>query len=285
MYGVDSMRREPLTLSFNVTKGTVISPGTFVWWNGTTLKQAGGLAANLPATWVNEPTSRRLTTSRFAGIADWETSSKDDFDKTFMVKSGAIYELACTSFTPKFGDLVGFEKDAGGNYLAAKTVQRVTHPYDAIGYVTKDYGAATTTVEVMILSAFDYVFRLRDLVQELALYADIGLYSAGGDLVTNYEFNTRAKVLALKSIVAVATTGASIATVKNGATSLQNTLTTAGGAAIGVVTRAELFHATDDEVNDVFDVGDADMDVALDATPTAGSATFVLEYMPMPLRV
>jgi len=261
---------------FNVTAGTVITPGDFTWWNGTTLKSVGG-ATGLVGAWSSEATARRDATARFAGIADFEALSTDKFDRTFAVKPCTIADLACTSFTPKVGDLVGFEKDAAGNYLYGQKVQKVLHPYDAIGYAVRDYSSAVTTVRCAVLSGYALHQQIRSLVKRFGVHVDATGYAAATSHLVDYNFNEYVRILAAEFVVMTLTAGAATFTLTKGTDDLDDTLTVADAQAVGSVHRQEMVGATNPDRLEL--EHDDDFDVASDATPTGGAGTLIIEYM------
>ena len=270
--------------TLNITKTVALDLGSLTWWDGTTLRENGS-AANLPVAWSSESISRRKFTSRFAGIANFRVTGREHQDEEFVMLSGVLAEYPCTSFTPKMGDLVGVEKDSGGNYLANNLLQKVEHPYDAIGYVAKDYAGAATTIEVFVVASWDEVNSIRNRVEKLTIGQHVT--STADNLLEAYVFQTRVKLLAVESVQVVAQgDDDAIITVKNGSTALQDTMTIGGTGAIGIVDRAEFSHATDNPdpstatQNTVVDLADT-VTVLTDGGGDAGNAIITLEYMPI----
>lgn len=266
-------------LELNVTAGTSINPGDWVWWNGTTLKSVGGSADNLVATWASEEVARRDAICRCVGIADFQCNSDDKHDRTVAVRQHGIVKVPCTSFTPVIGDMVGFEK-ASGNYLEAQKVQRVTHPSDAIGIVVEDPGAASTEVDIMFFGAF--FFRLTSLVKTLGpLYvADL---SGANNILIDYNFYDRVRIVGVGGqVITAITTGDSTTTLKKGANALDETLVLpTSGSAIGDHVYTEMVGASNPD-RLLFEHDD-DFDMVNDATPDAGAAMIWVDYMPVGL--
>ena len=272
-------RRKPSSpMEFHVAAGTAIEPGDFIWWNGTTLKSVGGSAANLVNTWTSEMKARRDATSRFVGVAEFGSQTDDKFDRTVAVKTSGVYDLPCASFLPKRGEFVGVKK-ASGNYLEAQTVQKVLHPYDAIGVVVRDYSAATMTVQVQLFSAWEFLLASR--VETLPFRCDAALYAAGGNVVTDYTFGRKVRVLAITGVVEVLTAGASTTTLYNGANVLDETLVIPNATAAGTVIRREMVAATN-PTHIEFE-HDTEFDIVVDGTSTAGAVNYQLEIVAMPL--
>jgi hypothetical protein len=267
---------------WNVTAGTTIAPGDFLWWDGTTLKPIGG-SANLVRAWSSESRARRDATGRFAGIADFRAMSDDKFDVTRAIPVCGIAEVACTSCTPHAGDLFGFEKDAGGNYLYSQQLQLVTHPFDAVAYCVKDYAAATTSVQVAWFSALMLEDTLKALVNRTpTFYVTAALYSAGGDYFLGYTFGERVRLLRAIAHVNTLTAAAGTVTFTTTTGVLDNTLVIPDASVVGTVVFADLAPGGVNPDNDYCEHDDT-LRATGDATPTAGSVEVAVEYMIQPL--
>ncbi len=275
--------RQPAQIEYNITETIACEPGDFMWWNGTTLTPVGISADNLVTAWSSEAQVRRLATARFAGVSNFVRLGDEKFAKTEAIQSGAIYELPCASWNaPKVGDMVGFVKDAGGNYLSRNKVTQVWHPYDAIAYVTKDYSAATTTVECMVMSAYELADSMRSLVKHIPLVSTQVLSSAL-TIVDGMTFGTRVQLLSINSLVTTQLASASTITTTNGVTALQDTHVLADTLAVGVVSQTLFDHATDTAADNIFVGYGGTIDIDCDATPTGGAASIWLEIMEAPL--
>lgn len=267
---------------YNVTAGTVITPGDLLWWNGTTLKSVGG-SANLVEAWSSEAQARRNARARFVGIAEFQANSDDHFDHTYAVRPTGIIEMACTSCTPHAGDLFGFEKDTGGNYLYSQQLQLVTHPYDAIGYCVKDYAAATTTVQIAFFSGHLMHDHLSALVKLTpAFYVSATLFAAGGDYFRSFAPGERIRVLGAYAHASVLTAGAATVTFTTSTGAMDNTLTIPDATALGTVVYGALAPGAVNPLNDYCEHDDV-LKATGDATPTAGAIDIAVEYMTMPL--
>lgn len=224
---------------------------------------------------ASEEVTRRNAVPYFIGVAQERRTGREFHDTTCLVNSGCHFLMPMTSGTPLIGTLLGFEKAAGNTLLSAK-LQIVTDIADAIGYCVKRYTAATTTVECILFSNFDIEGGLMARRHFLTFGAcDL---NAAADLVTNWLFKSRVKLLSITSIERTAATANSVLTVKNGANSLDDTHTvTATG--VGTYLRTEIVDAN---AYDLFYHDDA-MDIACDGTASAGTADVIVEYMDMPV--
>lgn len=276
------LRNSHAPREYNVTAGTAIVPGDLLLYNGTTLKPVGG-SANLVRTWSTETRARRDAVGRFVGISDFRAETGDKFDVTRAIPVCGIAELPCTSCTPHAGDLFGFEKDAGGNYLYSQQLQLVTHPYDAIAYCVRDYTAATTLVEVAWFSAHMLENTLRSLVHRTpSCYVNATLYAAGGDYFLGYVFGERVRLLRAIAHVNVLTAGAATITFTTTTGALDNTLVIADATALGTFVFADLAPGATNPANDYCE-HDNTLKATGDATPTAGAIDICVEYMTQPL--
>lgn len=89
----------------------------------------------------------------FAGVArDARTVSETQALTGFPVATDVKVEIPCASDTYEVGDLVAPIESAGGVALENQKVQKTTDESLAIGYATKRYGSATTTVECRLIS-------------------------------------------------------------------------------------------------------------------------------------
>lgn len=89
----------------------------------------------------------------FAGVArDARTVLETGALTNFPVATDVEVEIPCTSATFEVGDLVGPVESAGGVALENQKVVKVTDESLAIGYATRRYGSATTTVRCRLIS-------------------------------------------------------------------------------------------------------------------------------------
>ncbi|RMF20644.1 MAG: hypothetical protein D6760_11115 [Deltaproteobacteria bacterium] len=264
-------------LKWPVSTSAAFDVGDLLWYDSTN----GTLDKLSNFTWdTDETTTRRNAMSRFVGI------SQSAFDGSqiatpadIAVPSYCLATMTITSATPKIGDLVGFEK-ASGNNLEDQKLQVVTDIADAIGYVVKRYTSATTKADVVLISNFDTEGGLQSRMKRETLF--VGSTTTAGDLVTNWTFGRRVKLLKAHAIVTSAYTGTDVLTFKNGASTLQSgasdiTLSVTGS--VGAVVSATLAGA--DSSLDIFEHDDQ-FDVVSDGASTSGSAAVIIEYMPWP---
>lgn len=89
----------------------------------------------------------------FAGVArDARTVSETSAVPQFPVATDVKVEMPCASDTYEVGDLVAPIEASSGTALENQKVQKTTDESLAIGYATKRYGSATTTVECRLIS-------------------------------------------------------------------------------------------------------------------------------------
>lgn len=110
-------------------------------------------------TWVtDEPTTRRTFVSKFLGVASQNKAAGEDVVVNagdaagkLRVSHVGVYKFAPSAGTYLIGSWVGPEK-AAGNALLDTTVQLVTDPDEAIGFVVGGEGVNPTEIEVQIVS-------------------------------------------------------------------------------------------------------------------------------------
>lgn len=244
--------------------------GDMLWWDSTN----GYLDQLSDYTYSAEETNRRDLKSVFAGVALEARTGKETNDSTMVIATSGVFEMPMTSGTPVIGTLLGFEK-ASGSTMEDQKLQIVTDMADAIGYCVKRYTAATTTVECALFSAFDPLWRT--LSSKFLSFGACNLVAAA-DIVTNWLFKARVKLLSITSIERTAATANSVITVKNGSNSLDDTHTVTA-TAVGTFLRTAFADAND---YDIFE-HDGAMDIACDGTASAGTADLIIEYMELPI--
>jgi hypothetical protein len=91
----------------------------------------------------------------FVGVSQEQIlASETNKFKRFTVRTDCVCLFKCPSQTFKHGDLVGVYSN--GATLDPQQVDLTLNPAAAIGIVIKDYPAATTSVEVQILSRYAF---------------------------------------------------------------------------------------------------------------------------------
>lgn len=264
-------------LKWPVSTSAAFDVGDLLWYDSTngTLDKLSNFAWD-----TDETTTRRNAISRFAGISQSAfDGSQISTPADIAVPSYCVATMTITSATPKIGDLVGFEK-ASGNALEDQKLQVVSDIADAIGYVVKRYTSATTKADVLLISNFDVEGGLQSRLKRDTLFA--GSTTTAGDLVTNWTFGRRVRLIKAYAIVTSAYTGTDSITFSNGASVLQSggsDITLSATGAVGSVASATLIGADSDL--DIFE-HDAQLDVVSDGASTSGSSVIVLEYMPWP---
>lgn len=265
--------------TFPAKAASAIQHGDLLWYDVTnsTLKTVGA-AANLVETWTSEVAAVNKATERFVGVADFDWPSTSSYTKDFAVPTNAMFAIKYTGAAPKFGQLIGLKKDTGGNYLYRDTVSVVTDPRQAIGYCCANYSAAPTEVECMLFSCMDGQGGVRGRLGRITFGSwPRAACAAAGNLVLNYTFGERVKLLNLMSVETEPLTVAdNVLTMKNGANSLDDTLTIAQAtSALGTVTTQAIVDAND---YDVFEMDDQ-FDLVTDGGSTEGEFFCILEFM------
>lgn len=257
--------------------GVNIQTGDFLWWDSTnlTLKPVGGSATGLYRTWSSEARARRDACARFAGISQFSFRSTDTpCIQTLRTAGYARVQVASSTYVR--GNLLGFQKDAAGNYLYRTSLQKVTDPRDAIGWVVEDYSTATTEVAMYFVAARDFWANIIGMITVARIHMDATQYPAVTTPLTSYNWGFAARVFAAEAYVGVLTAGANVFTFKNAANAMDDTLTVPDAQAAGTVVRAAI-----DDANNYhnFEHDDA-MNITCDSGATAGAADLAVLAMP-----
>lgn len=89
----------------------------------------------------------------FLGVArDARTVSETQALTSFPIATDVEVEIPCTSATFEVGDLVAPLEQSNGTQLENQKVVKTTDQAIAIGYATRRYGSATTTVRCRLMS-------------------------------------------------------------------------------------------------------------------------------------
>ena len=276
-YKLPHIRRPARLLEWPVLKSVDFELGDMLWFDAADSLGNGHYVYPLhDFTWdTDEATTRRNCMPYFVGVAVERRTGKEDHDTVMVVPSGCVFEMPCESATPVIGTLLGFSQDGSNQYLDSDQLEVVTDIADAVGYCVKRYTAATTTVECVLFSPYDVEGGLASR-QHFLTFGACDL-NAAADIVTNFTFKKRVKLLSITTVERSAATGNSVLTVKNGANSLDDTHTvTATG--VGTVLRTAI---SDANGYDIF-AHDDQMDIACDGTASAGTADVIIEYMDLP---
>lgn len=120
--------------------------------------------ADQQASQSSEVADQALFASKFVGVSQEQVLSTEvNALKRFTVRMFAVCDFKCPSQTFNKGDMVGIYSD-GVHSPDPQQVDKVTQANLAIGIVVKYYGAATTTVRVLVASR-----KYWDLASRLAL--------------------------------------------------------------------------------------------------------------------
>jgi hypothetical protein len=270
--------REPVRLTFPIVAATLINPGDFVWFDrpNATLKPIG-TSAGLVTTWSSEAQARRAATSRFAGIANFQSMASSPA-QTVQVLTSGFARVKVASATYRIGDLLGFKKDAGGNYLYSDQLQKVLHPCDAVA-IACDSGTSITELECFLIGSRDLWNSLVNSVKQLVVALEATAYAANTNILLAYTFGFSAKIARVLGVTTLQTTGANVFTWKNGSNSIDDTLTIATASPIGTVTAADIDDATG---YDIFEHNDQ-LNITCDSGASAGAATIITEYYNRPI--
>lgn len=259
-----------------VDTGTVIEVGDFLYLDTNDVKNAASL------TYITSPTSAALdlaaTQAEFAakayGIAVGASATGQTAD--IAVSQAGIYQYPCASSTWELGDLVGLDDDATP-LLTDQQVINVTATagvgntvVGAIGRCVKQESSAVTTVLFELMLPYQ-------IVQTPQLWTMFsGLHTSAADLVTDWVVPIPFTLLEIRTTVLVLTSGAGVISVENGTTALDDTVTVADAAAIGVQDSVATIDATGDHI---FNMGDI-LTITSDGTPTAGELLIQLLVQP-----
>lgn len=252
---------------FAVDAATVIEVGDMMWQATDDVRPPSSfpyVAGSLPRTQAN---FRR----DFAGVAI-EGKKSTDPAGLISVATRGTFELDCPSATFEIGDRVGMEDNAGATALINQTVIALGEngSYGEVGRVVKRYSVATTRVLVEIDTL---VLRPQD-TEIITMFE--GTIDVAEDLVTDWIPEFPFKLMAVRSIVTVATTVATtIITIRKGATALDDTHSIPVSAK-GVFARSVMDDATGDDRFDAESV----IDIASDGGATVGSALIQFEIVP-----
>lgn len=264
-------------LHFAVDAAVDFLPGDMVFHDADDVKPAHDL------TWdTDEATTRKKFCAKFAGISlDKATTTSTE---EALVQTAGIVKLANTSTTFEVGDMVGPEKDAGGNYLDSNKVEKVTDPAEAIGWVVERAAAAVTEVWVYLMPA---AVRkgLAPTKQHLNFGGTLSL-TATGNLVVNFTFGKRVKLTRMICVVTTLVAADSISPVvayKNGSNSGDDTVTLVEADAVGAIKEVAISDANNYDVFDADDQLDIVCSVAAEDSESAAGACFViLEFVDLP---
>jgi hypothetical protein len=250
--------------SYAVDSGNVIEIGDQVYLEVDDVRAASGMTygASLAETQLQFK-------KQFVGIA-MTASASGETDPISVARAG-VFEMDCAAAQFEIGDRVGIDDNGGGTALEDQQVIAVAeNGVGGIGRVAKRYGANTTRVLVEIFPTIVFP----DMLIPITLCSQ--LIQNAVDLVTDWAVPFPFKLVYVDAIVQVLTAGALTATIDNGATGLDDTITVPDASAVGVVVRTTMEDATGD---DIFEAADT-LTIKSDGTPTAGEVMFVLWVYP-----
>lgn len=248
-----------------VDSAQVVDQGDLVWLNTDDVRPASAftyVSSNLAGTQAN-------FAGKFVGVAAEASAAGDTDDIT--VDTEGVFEFDCAAAQFEVGDRVGVDDNAGGTALVDQQVIAIgENGYGAIGRVAKRYSANTTRV---LVEVFDQNRNPAPMV--VTVFS--GLITNAADIVINFTLPFPYKLVALRSIVTVATAGGStVLTVDKNSTSLDHTQTVAASKPIGFFTRTAMDDATGD---DIFIVGDT-LSIASGGAASGGEMLIQLEIYP-----
>ena len=261
-------RREGGQFEVPVDSAQVIEKGDLLFQNTDDARAADQftyVSGNLAGTQAN-------FAAKFLGVA--ENGSDSGETQKILCRSSGVFEFDCAAATFEIGDFVGVDDNGGGTALVNQQVIAVgENGYGAIGRVVRQYTSNTTRVLVELCPP-----KMGD-PQFITLYN--GLTTTSGDLVTDWAPTFPFKLVRLHATTTVASTGAAVISVEKGSTALDDTMTIAGGSALGTVDVAVMDDATGD---DIFLVGDT-LTLATDGGSSAGEALLSIEIRPFLMEV
>jgi len=250
--------------------------GDLAWLNTDDARKAYSF------TWdTDEATTRAKFCAKFLGVF-LDRSESGDTDEVRVLTDGVV-EMPCTSTTYEHGDMFGPEKDASGNYLDSDKLQKVTNPWEAIGYAVDRKGSADTKVKLKLWPTALRGSLAGARVVDQPFPTQLDLTAANDPSVTNWLFPWRCKILAIKGVVettVAADTTAPVISFLNGSNEGDDTLTIPDGTARGAFVSQAV---SDANGYDYFDVDDQlDLKVktaAADSSSAAGAAHVVLRLL------
>lgn len=147
---VDVMRHRkefPKPRNYAVASTTIIEVGDLIYWDAVTSK----VKPMSDLTWKTDlALTQRHSKPVFLGVSGDRSRDGDTTD--VQVDAGGIKEMICAADTFNIGDLIGIDDNAGGTALENQTVVKVTDVELAIGRVSKQYTANTTSIEIELFS-------------------------------------------------------------------------------------------------------------------------------------
>jgi hypothetical protein len=205
---------------------------------------------------------------KFAGIA-MTASASGETTPVSVAKQG-VFEMDCAAAQFEIGDRVNADDNATPDALLDQQVIAVGENGIGLMRVAKRYSANTTRVICEIIPRDLYP----DQLIPITLFS--GLVTSAVDFVTDWAVPFPFKLVYVDAIVQVLTAGILTATIDNGATGLDDTITVGDASAVGTVVRTTMDDATGD---DIFEANDT-LTIKGDGTPTAGEVMFVLWVYP-----
>lgn len=138
---------DPPIVAMPVDSSTVIEVGDLLFLDTDDVKPASDQADA-----GTEADNKTTFADNFAGVAMTASASGETADVSVAVPDGrAVFEFAIASGTAEPFTLVSVEADATTAGAAGdQNVESTTTNAEAIGYIAKRYGSATTSVEVIL---------------------------------------------------------------------------------------------------------------------------------------
>ena len=226
---------------FEVDSATVIEVGDLVWQDTDDVKPASDFSYGSDLAETQADFRRD-----FCGVA-MDASDSGDTANIAVAQAGTFI-FDCSSATFEIGDLLGPDDNTGGTALLDQTVIAVgENEYGGVLAATKRYSSNTTAVECEILPNV----AAQEPKSEIITFGTFDITSTA-DVVTDWPVEEPFKLVAIRTINAVALTSDTTLTVDNGTTSLDDTHATGTGAA-GAVVRTVMDDSSGD---DIFTAGD-----------------------------
>lgn len=143
---------DPPVVPMPVDSSTVIEVGDLLWLDTDDVKPASDQADQ-----GTETQNKTVFANNFAGVASDASASGDTDDIGVYIPDGrAVFEFDVASATFEPFALVSVEADATTAGAAGdQNVESTSTNSEAIGFLAKRYGSATTSVEVILFDIME----------------------------------------------------------------------------------------------------------------------------------
>lgn len=271
----NAILRQGRLTEWPVIAGVDFEVGDLLYYDTAT----GGVKPMADYTWAtSDSATRKLAKPCFVGVATETRTGKELVNTTTVVSSGGIYSFTMVSGTPMIGTLLGVDGN-GSSTLYSTVLEIVTDIKDAIGYCTKKYAAATTTVECVLFSAYDAESGLDGRIKTVSFAPSDAVLGTSGNLVNGFTFAQMVKLTRVQVVHTVAVDATSVITLKNGSNALDDTVSVGSTAsAVGYVQSQAI---SDANGYDIFDADDT-LVIHTDGACTTGSVQLLIDYFSLP---